>query len=53
MKAAERLGFQREGLFRKHMFIRGRSRDTLWYAVIDDQWEEVKTRLVSRLAGLR
>jgi RimJ/RimL family protein N-acetyltransferase len=36
--AAERFGFTFEGLFRKHQVVKGRNRDTAWYAITDDQW---------------
>jgi RimJ/RimL family protein N-acetyltransferase len=37
-RAALRLGFMFEGLFRKHMIVKGRRRDTAWFSVIDDEW---------------
>lgn len=37
-RAAERFGFTFEGLFRKHMIVKGRNRDTAWYAMLDDEW---------------
>ena len=37
-RAAERLGFSYEGLFRKFKIFRGRNRDTVWYSVTDDDW---------------
>ncbi len=36
--AAERLGFQREGVFRQATMYKGRNRDTAWYSVIDKEW---------------
>jgi RimJ/RimL family protein N-acetyltransferase len=36
--AAGRLGFRYEGTFRKATHYKGRSRDTAWYAIIDDEW---------------
>jgi RimJ/RimL family protein N-acetyltransferase len=40
-----------EGVFRKHMLVRGgERRDSAWYAVIDDEWPEVKENLARRLA---
>ena len=43
---------QFEGVFRKHMLVRGgERRDSAWYAVIDDDWPEVKAALRDRLAG--
>lgn len=37
-RAAERLGFTFEGLFRQATVYKGRSRDTAWYSVIDSEW---------------
>jgi RimJ/RimL family protein N-acetyltransferase len=40
-----------EGVFRKHMVVRGgERRDSAWYAVIDDEWPRVKAALLARLA---
>jgi RimJ/RimL family protein N-acetyltransferase len=44
---------QFEGVHRKHMVVRGDGRrDSAWYAVIDDDWPEVKRALEERLARL-
>jgi RimJ/RimL family protein N-acetyltransferase len=41
---------QFEGVFRKHMLVRGgENRDSAWYAVIDDDWPAVKANLLRRL----
>jgi RimJ/RimL family protein N-acetyltransferase len=40
--AAERLGFTFEGVFRRHMIVKGRNRDTAWYSVIDSEWPRVR-----------
>jgi RimJ/RimL family protein N-acetyltransferase len=41
-----------EGVFRKHMLVRGgERRDSAWYAVIDDDWPAVKANLERRLAS--
>jgi len=40
--AAQRLGFSFEGVFRKAIVYKGRSRDTAWYAITDDQWPAVR-----------
>jgi RimJ/RimL family protein N-acetyltransferase len=37
-RAALRYGFVFEGLFRQHMIVRGRNRDTAWYAMTDGDW---------------
>ncbi|BBP80280.1 GNAT family acetyltransferase [Pseudomonas sp. Ost2] len=39
--AAERLGFQFEGVFRQHMVVKGKNRDTAWYSIIDSEWPAV------------
>lgn len=41
-KAAERFGFTYEGHFRRANIIKGRSRDTSWYSIIDEEWPRVK-----------
>jgi RimJ/RimL family protein N-acetyltransferase len=37
-RAAVRLGFSFEGIFRQHMVVKGRTRDTAWYAMLDSEW---------------
>jgi RimJ/RimL family protein N-acetyltransferase len=37
-RAAERLGFTFEGIFRQHMVIKGQSRDSAWYSMLDSEW---------------
>jgi RimJ/RimL family protein N-acetyltransferase len=37
-RAAERLGFTFEGIFRQAVVYKGRNRDTAWYSVIDREW---------------
>lgn len=37
-RAADRYGFSFEGIFRQAVVIKGRSRDTAWYSVIDRDW---------------
>jgi RimJ/RimL family protein N-acetyltransferase len=37
-RAALRLGFTFEGIFRQHMIIKGCNRDTAWYAMLDSEW---------------
>ncbi len=37
-RAAERFGFSYEGLFRQHMIVKGRSRDTAWFSMLDSEW---------------
>jgi RimJ/RimL family protein N-acetyltransferase len=42
LRAATRLGFSFEGLFRQHMIVKGRNRDTAWYAIIDQDWPAIR-----------
>lgn len=37
-RAARRFGFRFEGLFRQHMVVKGKSRDTAWFAITDRDW---------------
>lgn len=41
-RAADRYGFTFEGVFRQHMVIKGRNRDTAWYAITDADWPEIR-----------
>jgi RimJ/RimL family protein N-acetyltransferase len=42
MRAARRFGFGFEGIFRQHMIIKGRNRDTAWFAMLDSDWPAVR-----------
>jgi RimJ/RimL family protein N-acetyltransferase len=44
-RAALRLGFTYEGLFRRHMVVKGESRDTAWFAMVDTEWPRLKAAL--------
>jgi RimJ/RimL family protein N-acetyltransferase len=37
-RAALRFGFSFEGVFRDHMIVNGRSRDTAWFAMLEAEW---------------
>ncbi|MGI8959054.1 MAG: GNAT family N-acetyltransferase [Bryobacteraceae bacterium] len=37
-RAAMRLGFTFEGIFRQHMIAKGRNRDTAWFSMLDCEW---------------
>lgn len=41
-RAAERFGFTYEGHFRRAVIVKGRSRDTTWFAMIDEEWPALK-----------
>ena len=41
-RAALRFGFEFEGIFRQHMWVKGRNRDTAWYAMLDGDWPRLR-----------
>ena len=43
--AALRLGFKFEGIFRQHIIVKGRNRDTAWYAMMDCEWSDIKKNM--------
>ena len=49
-RAAERLGFTFEGTHRMHMVVKGRSRDSDWYSIIEDEWPSRRDALLAWLA---
>jgi RimJ/RimL family protein N-acetyltransferase len=40
--AALRLGFTFEGIFRQHMIVKQRNRDTAWFSMLDSEWPSRK-----------
>jgi hypothetical protein len=40
--AAARLGFRYEGLFRQAIVVKGRNRDTMWFAITDREWPPLR-----------
>jgi RimJ/RimL family protein N-acetyltransferase len=44
-RAAERLGFTFEGIFRQHMVAKGQNRDSAWYSMLDREWPARKRAL--------
>jgi len=50
-RAALRLGFKYEGLFRKHMVVKGKNRDTAWFAMLDEEWPHVKANFETYLSN--
>ena len=41
-RAAERLGFRFEGIFRQAIVYKGRNRDTAWYSILDREWPALR-----------
>ena len=42
-RAAQRLGFSFEGVFRQARVVKGRNRDTAWYSVVDQEWPRLQS----------
>jgi RimJ/RimL family protein N-acetyltransferase len=49
-RAAARLGFTYEGLFRQAVVYRQRTRDTTWFSIIDSEWPARKVAFEAWLA---
>lgn len=50
MRAAERFGYQLEGILRQNAWIKGRNWDTAVYAILDHEWPARAARLDAWLA---
>ena len=48
-KAALRLGFRFEGVFRQMFIFKGRSRDSAWFSILDKEWSKLKKRYLKYL----
>lgn len=48
--AALRLGFTFEGIFRQATVVKGRNRDTAWFAIIDKDWPAIREAFVRWLS---
>ncbi len=49
-KAIRRLGAKEEGILRQHVFTdTGRLRDTVYFSIIDKEWQNVKANLSAKL----
>ena len=48
--AARRLGFGYEGVFYRHMIVKGCNRDTAWYSLLDEEWPRVRANFEAWLA---
>jgi RimJ/RimL family protein N-acetyltransferase len=49
-RAALRYGFVFEGIFRQHMILEGRNRDTAWFSMLDGEWPVRKANFERWLA---
>ncbi|MFT4151629.1 MAG: GNAT family protein [Paracoccaceae bacterium] len=48
-RAAQRLGFSYEGVFRQATIVKGRNRDTAWFAITDKDWPRLKAGFLAWL----
>ncbi len=49
-RAALRLGFTFEGIFRQHLIVKGHNRDTAWFAMLDSEWPRLRASFEQWLA---
>lgn len=42
-RAAIRLGFVAEGVFRNALVYKGRSRDTAWFSIVEEEWPRLRS----------
>ena len=49
-RAAERFGLSYEGIFRQASVVKGRNRDTAWFAAIDSEWPRLQAAFEAWLA---
>ncbi|HYN38014.1 MAG TPA: GNAT family protein [Rhodospirillales bacterium] len=49
-RAALRLGFRFEGIFFRHMIVKGRNRDTAWFSMLAEEWPERRAAFAAWLA---
>ena len=50
-QAALRLGFTFEGIFRQHLIVKGRNRDSAWYSILDGEWPRLRACFEQWLAA--
>lgn len=51
-RAAQRLGFSWEGIFRQHFVVKGRNRDTAWFAITDKEWPAINAAFTTWLTAV-
>ncbi|EIC92099.1 acetyltransferase [Candidatus Aquiluna sp. IMCC13023] len=50
IRAAARLGMSFEGVFRQAAIVKGHSRDTAWFSILDSEWPQVRSAIEAWLA---
>ena len=48
-RAALRLGFSFEGVFRRHCVFKGKNRDSAWFSILDSDWPSVRKNFLEWL----
>ena len=49
-RAAARFGFTYEGVFRQHLVVKDRNRDTAWFSILDGEWPAIRAAFEAWLA---
>jgi RimJ/RimL family protein N-acetyltransferase len=49
-RAAERFGFTFEGVFRQHLVVKDRNRDSAWFSILDGEWPVIRAGFEAWLA---
>jgi RimJ/RimL family protein N-acetyltransferase len=49
-RAAERFGFTFEGVFRQHLVVKDRNRDSAWFSILDGEWPLIRAAFETWLA---
>lgn len=49
-RAAARFGFTYEGVFRQHLVVKGRNRDSAWFSIVDGEWPRIRAAFEAWLA---
>lgn len=50
-RAAARFGFTFEGVFRQHLVVKGRNRDSAWFSILDGEWPHIRAAFEAWLAA--
>jgi len=50
-RAAARFGFTFEGVFRQHLVVKGRNRDSAWFSILDGEWPDIRAAFEAWLAA--
>ena len=51
IRAAARLGLSFEGVFRQATIVKGHSRDTAWFSILDSEWPQARSAIETWLSS--